>query len=123
MGLEAEWRKDKLAHYTRLIEAITETMSRPKKFEEVCKQYAYTYNAISLMAPQEVANILFDFYYDQQESFEVEMQPEEEEEHVGIQRERLKQLVLAMRKDLRIKPKDDPTTFRYRLRAPLLPID
>ena len=117
--LEAEWRKDKLKHYSRLIESITETMSFPKDFNKAYKEYAQTYNIISLIAPQNVANIIFDFYLAQQESWDQEISKEGDENHISIQRQRLKQLVLLMRKDLRINPSDDPNTFRYRLRSPM----
>jgi len=121
MQLEAEWRKDKLIYYSRLIESITETMSWPKDFEKTYRKYAHTFNVISLIAPQEVANIIFEYYFTDQRFWMQEMTHEEESRWTSDQKRRLQQLVLAMRKDLRIKPKDDPKTFQYRLRSPLHP--
>ena len=120
MQLEAEWRKDKLMYYSQLIESITEIMSSPRDVKKVYKQYAHAYNVISLIAPQNVANIIFEFYYAQQNAWDQEMTNEEEGKHVSDQRRRLKQLILAMRKDLRIKPSDDPDSFRNKLRSPVI---
>jgi len=119
MQLEAEWRKDKLIYYNQFIESITEIMSMPRDYEKALKQYAHDHNVISLIAPQEVANIAFELYYAQESSLEQEETQEEKDKLVSDQKRRLKQLILAMRKDLRIKPKDDPETFQYRLRSPL----
>jgi hypothetical protein len=119
MQLEAEWRKDKLVYYSQLIESITEAMSMPGDFENVYKKYAHSHNVVSLVAPQDVANIVFEFYYAQEVSRKQQEGNEEEDKFVTDQKRLLKQLVLAMRKDLRIKPNDDPDTFKYRLRSPL----
>jgi len=119
MQLEAEWRKDKLKYYSQLIESITETASKPRDHEETYKQYAHAYNVISLIAPQEVANIAFEFYYAQERYLKKKRTDEEIVEWASNMRRMLKQLILAMRKDLRIKPKDDPKTFQYLLRSSL----
>lgn len=119
MQLEAEWRKDKLIYYSQLIESITETMSWPENFEKTYRQYAHTHNIISLIAPQEVANIAFEIYLAQESSLKQKLTHEESDKWVSDGKRLLKQLVLAMRKDLRIKLKDDPETFQYRLRSSL----
>jgi hypothetical protein len=119
MQLEAEWRKDKLKHYSQLLDGITETMSMPTDFDGAHKQFVFAYNKVALVAPQGVANVLFDFYYAQQRVFDKEEPDEYGAKHVSEQKRRLKDLVLGMRKDLRLKPKDDPNTFNYKLRSPL----
>ncbi len=119
LQLEAEWRKDKLRYYSQLIDSITETMSYPEDFRGVHDRYAKAHNIISLIAPQNVANIVFEYFFAEQHSWDQEMTKEEESELVSAQKHRLKLLVLEMRKDLRISPKDDPDTFQYKLRSPV----
>lgn len=118
--LEAEWRIDKLKHYEQFVDSITEVFSNPKNFNKVHKRFARAYNSALLIAPQEVTDILNKFYRVHQDTFGKEMTKEEENKLVSDQKHRLKQLVLAIRKDMKITPKDDPATFQFILRSPTL---
>lgn len=118
--LEAEWRIDKLKHYKQFLDSITEVMSAPESFNEVHKQFACACNAVLLIAPQEVTDLLFEYYLAHQDTFHQEMTDEEERKYVSDQKRRLKLLVLAIRKDMRITPSDNPETFQYMLRSPTL---
>ena len=118
--LEAEWRIDKLKHYKQFLDSITEVMSAPQDFNEVHKQFARACNSVLLIAPQQVTDLLFEYYRAHQDTFHQEMTAEEEREYVSDQKRRLKLLVLAIRKDMRITPSDDPDTFQYMLRSPTL---
>ena len=122
MKLEAEWRKDKLEYYSKLIDSITETMSMPRDFNRVYKQLAHDYNKVILVAPQNVAEIAFKFYRIMQKSWDQEETFEDKDEDMLVvgQKQRLQQLVLAMRKDLQIETKDDPGNFYPKLRSPLI---
>jgi hypothetical protein len=122
MQLEAEWRKDKLNYYSQLIESITAIMSSPRddEFDRVYTKYAHDHNVVSLVAPPAIVTIAFDFYY----SIEISTKKDEVTEEYFAQftleqKERLKQLLLAMRKDLGIRPKDKPDEFPHMLRSPL----
>lgn len=60
-------------------------MFAPEDYREVYKRYAKAHNAISLVAPQDVANIVFEFYFAQQNTWDQEMTDEEEGEFVSAQ--------------------------------------
>jgi hypothetical protein len=118
MQLEAEWRKDKLKYYSQVFDSMTETMSMPEDNKKVDKQFAHDYNLIALVAPQKVTNMLFKFYRAIEDIEQLETH-EEEEAWVSDQKRLLQQLVLAIRKDLRIKPDDDPDNFHFKFRSSL----
>lgn len=118
--LEAEWRIDKIRHYRELLDSITEVMSLPENFDEVHRRYARVCNAVILIAPQKVTDILFEFYKGQQDRFFKDPDDGLEDNFITDQKILLKRLVLAIRKDMRITPRDDPDTFKFKLRAPTL---
>jgi hypothetical protein len=95
-------------------------MSSPQDFDEVHRRYARVCNTAILIAPQEVTDILFEFYLGQQDRFFKDPDDGVEDEYIAGQKLLLKHLVLAIRKDMQITPKDNPDTFKYKLRAPTL---
>ena len=119
--LEAEWRKDKLKYYNQFLDSITEAISMPgKDRKNTYKRFALACNVVGLIAPQKVTDILFEFYTNLQIFMDKDEMTEEEIEQENVQlRTLMRQLILEMRKDLRIKPSDNPDTFKYLLRSPL----
>gem|GEM_PF-603385 len=130
MQLEAEWRKDKIRYYGELLNSITELLGDPEDRNKAFGQFAASANIITLIAPQEITDVLFEFYYNWQIKYRIDISkmatekidgPTEptNEEWVKLQILLLKQLVLSIRKDLRISPKDNHKTFKFRLRSPI----
>ncbi len=104
--VEAEWRKEKLQQYRNLLEALSgnvEGISTP----EANERYSHAVNTIALVASQSVISALFDLR--REISYKNQNRSIEREEAL------LTKLMLEIRRDLRIKPKDDPTTFQFSL--------
>jgi hypothetical protein len=102
---EAEWRQQKLSHYRELLEAISGIVAADGTPENQ-RRYARATNVIGLVASQEVLEAM--------EHMREASRPSNEfsrELHDAA----LTALVLAIRRDLDIRPKDDVSRFRYRL--------
>lgn len=105
---EADWRRDKLQHYRELMIAVSgivkehSSPANQRRFADAC-------NVVGLVASQEVVKSLQDF----QEIIKASRPCPTVEEHDKA----LTSLVLSLRRDLRLSPKDDIRTFRYRLWA------
>ena len=100
---EAEWRKEKLSHYMAFIESfsgIIEGDSSP----EGHKSFAKATNNLLLFAPQTVITTLNEFRHEIRVSNMNRMQ----EKHDRL----LASLLLAIRRDIGISPKDEPSTFK-----------
>jgi len=115
--LDAEWRIDKLGQYNKLLESLTDLMSCPADTECAYKHFQRVANAVALVAPQEIVNIMTEYQEELENLHQVENQ--EEERKMTRARQLLRDLVLAIRKDLRIRPKDEPENFRFYLRSPM----
>jgi hypothetical protein len=105
---EAEWRKEKLAHYKQYFAALAETVGINVS-EDARKRYAVAFNTVGLFASQDVIECLHAYQ-------EITRLPFEEVPVTEHDR-RLKQLVLAIRRDLGLKPTDDTSTFSFHLIA------
>jgi hypothetical protein len=104
--VEAEWRKEKLQQYRYLLEALSanvEGISTP----EANEHYAHAVNTIALVASQSVISALIDL--------RKEISYKNPNRSIEREEELLTKLMLEIRRDLRVKPKDDPTTFRFSL--------
>jgi hypothetical protein len=108
---EAEWRREKLTHYKEYFAALAGTVGGHAT-DETRKRYAIAYNTVGLFASQEVINCLHAY----QEVTRLPAGQVPLEEHD----ERLTQLVLAVRRDLRLKPEDKMETFSFHFIAPQL---
>lgn len=100
---EAEWRKEKLAHYKAFIESlsgIVEGDSSP----EGHKSFAKTTNNLLLFAPQPVIASLNEFRHEIRSS-NINRSLEEHDRLLAA-------LLLAIRRDIGVSPEDDPSTFR-----------
>jgi hypothetical protein len=104
---EADWRKQKLEHYRELLEAISGIVEGDATPESQ-RRYAKATNVIGLVASQDVI-------------IAMERTRRASKRHAGWTVEEhdaaLSALVLAIRRDLDVRPKDDPSTFRYKLWA------
>lgn len=109
---EAEWRKEKLTHYKEYFVALAGTVGGHVT-DETRKRYAIAFNTVGLFASQEVIECLHA--YQAITRLPAEQVPlDEHDKH-------LTRLVLAIRRDLRLKPSDNEETFSFHLIAP--PID
>jgi len=100
---EAEWRKEKLAHYKAFIESfsgIIEGDSSP----EGHKSFARATNNLLLFAPQSVIAALNEFRHE----IRVSNMNRTQQEHDHL----LAALLLEIRRDIGVSPADDPSTFK-----------
>ncbi len=103
---EAEWRKEKLAHYKEYFSALACNVGKHSNSESR-KNYAIAFNTVGLFSSQEVIECLH--IYQDLTHLPAEQVPQGEHDKL------LSQLVLAIRKDLKLKPRDNRTTFSYKL--------
>ncbi|WP_113906567.1 hypothetical protein [Aliidiomarina celeris] len=101
---EAEWRKEKLGHYKEYFAALAANVGAHSSHES-SKRYAIAFNTVGLFASQEVISRLHN--YQDLTCLPGEKVPRDEHD------KRLTELVLAIRKDLKLKPKDDVSSFKY----------
>ncbi|GAB1261814.1 hypothetical protein [Aurantivibrio plasticivorans] len=106
---EAEWRKEKLGHYKEFITALASSVGSFGA-PEAKKRYAIAFNTVGLFASHEVITRLHEY----QEVTRLPAGELDQETHDSL----LSKLVLAIRKDLKLKPKDEVETFKYLLIEP-----
>lgn len=99
---ETEWRKEKLSHYKEYISALSGTVGHGSTPESK-KRYALAFNTVGLFASQEVIKCLHNY----QELTRLTQVPQREHDEL------LTKLVLEIRRDLRLKPKDNESTFNF----------
>lgn len=104
---EADWRKQKLDHYRELLEAISGIVAGESTPGDQ-RRYARATNAIGLVASQEVIQAV-----DRLREVSRPSAGWTKEQHDAA----LAALLLAIRRDLGIRPKDNPATFTYSLWA------
>jgi hypothetical protein len=106
---EAEWRREKLAHYKDYFAALAATIGTNVS-DDARARYCVAFNTVGLFASQEVIDRLHAFQ-------EITRLPHNEIDPTEHDR-RLTDLVLAVRRDLKLRPEDDPTTFSFQMIAP-----
>lgn len=106
---EAEWRKEKLAHYKDYFAALAETIG-PQVSDDARARYCVAFNTVGLFASQDVIKCLHAY----QEITRLPYAEVQAAEHD----KRLTNLVLAVRRDLRLRPSDDIGTFSFHMIAP-----
>lgn len=105
---EAEWRKEKFLHYKEYMSALSDTVGSHS--HEAKKRYALAFNTVGLFSSQEVITCLHQYQkLTSRSAAEVPL-----DEHDKL----LTELILAIRKDLKLKPKDNAATFSFKLIAP-----
>lgn len=100
---EAEWRKEKLAHYKAFIESlsgIVEGDSSP----EGHRAFAKATNNLLLFAPQSVIAALNEFRFE----IRISNTGRTQEKHDRL----LAVLLLAIRRDIGVSPEDEPESFK-----------
>src|SRR6185436_14839077 len=106
---EAEWRREKLAHYKDYFAALAETIGENIS-DEARARYCVAFNTVGLFAPQDVIGCLHSYQ-------EITRMPYDKVD-VAEHDRRLTNLVLAVRRDLKLQPEDDPATFSFHMIAP-----
>jgi hypothetical protein len=106
---EAEWRREKLAHYKDYFAALAETIGENVS-DDARARYCVAFNTVGLFASQNVISCLHSY----QEITRLPYHQIDVAEHDR----RLTNLVLAVRGDLKLQPEDDPGTFSFHMIAP-----
>jgi hypothetical protein len=106
---EAEWRREKLAHYKDYFATLAETIGESVS-DEARARYCVAFNTVGLFASQDVIRCLHAYQ-------EITRMPYDEIDTAEHDR-RLTDLVLAVRRDLKLRPEDDPATFAFHMIAP-----
>lgn len=104
--IEAEWRTEKLNHYKVLLASISD-LAVDNEDIEAHRHFALPVNTLALVAPQYVVKAMLAFH----DGVKISAENRSPEVHDEL----LSKLLLAIRKDLGMKPKDDIATFQYHL--------
>jgi hypothetical protein len=105
---EAEWRNVKLTQYKQYFAALAETVGSNVP-DDARKRYAIAFNTVGLFASQNVIECLHSY----QDLTRLPFEDVALDEHD----KRLTRLVIAIRRDLALKPTDDTDTFSFHLIA------
>jgi hypothetical protein len=100
--LEAQWRESKRTHYQNLVSAISDVAVEHGDVEAY-RRFVSAVNTIALVAPQPVVQAVLAW------------NDRGEKATVDQHNELLTRVMLTIRADLGITPKDDAGTFRYYL--------
>ncbi|WP_316674755.1 hypothetical protein [uncultured Tolumonas sp.] len=99
---EADWRKEKLIHYKEYMSALSGILGSNSSPESK-KRYTFAFNSVALFASQQVIECLHQY----QELTRLSQVPLEAHDKL------LTNLVLAIRQDLKLNPKDNALTFKF----------
>jgi hypothetical protein len=102
-----EWQREKINHYKVLVSAISDLASCGTD-DEANKKFFLASNTIALVAPQNVIKALMILFDETKLSNPIHCS---QERHDKL----LKELLLAIRKDIGLSSKDDPNTFYFHL--------
>ena len=103
---EAAWRELKMNHYKELLLSISD-IAVDNNDVDAHQRFAKAMNTLALIAPQSVVDAMLSFH----DGVKVSSGNRSEELHDEL----LAKLLLSIREDIRIRPKDDPTDFHYHL--------
>ncbi len=103
---EAEWRKEKREHYKTFVASLSGNLEGESTPQGKVAFNRAT-NNLNLIAPQSVIEALIAF----REEIKVSNPNRQQERHDAL----LSGLLYEMRKDLKISPRDDSSTFLVRL--------
>ncbi|MDD5327297.1 MAG: hypothetical protein PHY02_05725 [Phycisphaerae bacterium] len=104
---KVEWQHQKLNHYKVLLSSLSDLAVDGTDKEEANRRFALAANTIALVAPQYVIAALMDFHDEVKYS-----NPNKSPEHHD---ELLKNLLLAIRKDIGLSKKDEKDKFAFHL--------
>lgn len=105
---EAEWRKEKLTYYKAFVESMSGVIDGDAS-DEGQRLFARTTNNLLLFAPQGVISALNEF----REEIRVSNTNRSREKHDQL----LAKLLLAIRLDVGVSPKDEASSFKPALWA------
>lgn len=105
--LNVEWRHEKLNHYKVLLSALSDLAITGTDKEDANKRFALAANTIALVAPQDVITALMKFHD--------EVKFSNPKHSVDRHDKLLKELLLAIRKDIGLSAKDNGGTFIFHL--------
>lgn len=105
---EAEARRQRMEHYKEFLESLSGVVVSSSSITlEAQLRWQNACNTISLVASQKVLEALWNF--------QDAIAQNNPDKSPNLHDKRLNELVLAIRADLGVSPKDDPTLFRFRL--------
>jgi hypothetical protein len=104
---QAEWRQKKLDHYKQLLSAISDLAIDGVDKHEAGNRFASTVNTIALVAPQNVIKALMNFH----DEVKFSNKNKSPEKHDQL----LIELLLAIRRDVKLTTKDNRKTFAFHL--------
>ncbi|MFW9880091.1 MAG: hypothetical protein ACFFG0_44015 [Candidatus Thorarchaeota archaeon] len=105
--LEMDWRKEKINHYKVLLSSLSDLAVDGTDKEKANKKFSLAFNTIALVAPQYVITALMNFH-DEVKCTNLNKSLEKHDEL-------LKELLLAIRKDIKWCGKDDINSFKFHL--------
>lgn len=105
--LEREWRNEKINHYKVLLSSLSDLAVDGVDKEDANKRFSLAVNTIALVAPQYVITALMKFH----DEIKFSNPNKSIERHDRL----LKELLLAIRKDINVVGKDDADTFNFHL--------
>jgi len=105
--ISKEWREAKINHYKVLISSLSDLAIDDLDKEEANIRFADAVNTIALIAPQNVITALMNFH----DEVKLSNQNKSQENHDKL----LIELLLAIRKDIKISKRDNPDTFNFHL--------
>ncbi len=105
--IDKEWRDAKINHYKVLLTSISDLVVDGIDKNEANMRFALALNTIALVAPQYVVSALMNFH----DEIKFSNSNKKPENHDKL----LIELLLAIRKDIKISEKDDPKTFKFHL--------
>lgn len=103
---EAAWRELKINHYKELLLSISD-LAVDNSDVDAHQRFAQAMNTLALIAPQSVVTAMLAFH----DGVKISNSNRSEEQH----NELLAKLLLSIRKDIKLRPKDNPTDFHYHL--------
>ncbi len=105
--LSVQWRNEKLNHYKMLFSSFSDLAVDGTDKDAANKNLALAVNTIGLVAPQYVINALMAFHNEVKFS-NTDRSPDRHDKL-------LKELILAVRKDIGLAKGDDVPTFNFHL--------
>lgn len=100
-----EWQQKKISHYKELLSALSDSKDYGMNKNEANIKFARKSNTIVLVAPQYVISALMN-YHD-------EIKCTNQDRSIEREDELLKELILAIRRDINITEKDNIQSFKF----------
>ena len=104
---KTEWQHEKMNHYKVLLSALSDAAVDGKDKKEANERFSLASNTICLVAPQDVVAALMKFHEEVRWS-----NPNKSAERHDVL---LKELILAIRKDIGLSKSDNKDTFLFHL--------